>query len=354
MAVGSYNDSSGTAALAERWDGRSWAIQPTPQPPGTLAVLYGVSCTSAGACTAVGSYYSDSSMATLALAERWNGQSWKIQPTPVLTGSRGSTALGGVSCTSADACTAAGSRYPNSLGYQVTLAEAWNGTSWRVEPTPNPQGTESYLSGVSCTSATACTAAGSYYPTPARLLGTLAEAWNGVSWKLQATPNPAGGNGTTLAAVSCAGAHYCVAAGFDARSAHTAVNTVEVWDGITWRLQKNATPRRTYSGLEGVSCVARDACMAIGSYYPANSGDYFPLAETWNGASWKLQAVPSPHGSTGTDLPAASCISARNCTAVGSRTSSSGTLETLAESWNGTSWTIQPTPDPQPGVMAPG
>jgi hypothetical protein len=46
--------------------------------------------------------------------------------------------------------------------------------------------------------------------------------------------------------------------------------------------------------------VAADACIAIGSYSPAASADYFPLAETWHGTTWKLQAVPHPRGSTST------------------------------------------------------
>ncbi|MGD0085295.1 MAG: hypothetical protein ABSD78_19215 [Acidimicrobiales bacterium] len=70
--------------------------------------------------------------------------------------------LSGVSCTSATACTAVGDSY-NSADIDVTLAEAWNGTKWAVEPTPNPTGAEnSGLSAVSCISATACTAVGTY------------------------------------------------------------------------------------------------------------------------------------------------------------------------------------------------
>jgi hypothetical protein len=46
-----------------------------------------------------------------------------------------------------------------------TLAEAWNGSKWTIEATPDPLGVPySYLWGVSCsTSPTACTAAGQDY-----------------------------------------------------------------------------------------------------------------------------------------------------------------------------------------------
>jgi len=99
----------------------------------------------------------------LTLAERWNGTSWAVQPTPNLTGATQSE-LSGVSCASTRACSAVGYYY-NSSGDLVTLAERWNGTSWAVQPTPNPTGAmQSELWGVSCPSASACSAVG-YYAT---------------------------------------------------------------------------------------------------------------------------------------------------------------------------------------------
>jgi hypothetical protein len=58
------------------------------------------------------------------LAETWNGKTWAIEPTPDPTRAQYS-GLGGVSCTSAEACTAVGD-YDDSADIEVTLAEAWN------------------------------------------------------------------------------------------------------------------------------------------------------------------------------------------------------------------------------------
>jgi hypothetical protein len=65
------------------------------------------------------------------------------------------------SCASPAACTAVGVR-ENSAGTDVTLAERWNGTSWRIQATRGPAGA-SYadLAAVSCSSARACTAVAS-------------------------------------------------------------------------------------------------------------------------------------------------------------------------------------------------
>jgi hypothetical protein len=57
-----------------------------------------VSCLSAKVCIAVGNYDTGSS-AQKTLAERWNGTRWKIQPTPKSTTSS-EVALNGVSCSS--------------------------------------------------------------------------------------------------------------------------------------------------------------------------------------------------------------------------------------------------------------
>jgi hypothetical protein len=212
-ATGYYNTSTGTElTLAERWNGAAWAIQPTSNPGGANgSALEGVSCTSASACTATGSY-NTSTGTELTLAERWNGTAWAIQHTPNPRGTHVIGILVGVSCTSASACTATGSYYA-STG-QGTLAERWNGTAWTIQPTPNPHGNlGSYVYAVSCTSASACTAAGTYV-TSTGTGTTLAERWNGTAWAIQPTPNPRGATGSDLQGVSCTSASACTATGY--------------------------------------------------------------------------------------------------------------------------------------------
>jgi hypothetical protein len=56
-----------------------------------------------------------------------------------------------------------------------TLAEAWNGTSWSIQDTPNPAATSNALDGVSCVTADSCVAVGSA-PDPGGYSATLVEA----------------------------------------------------------------------------------------------------------------------------------------------------------------------------------
>jgi len=45
----------------------------------------------------------------------------------------------------------------------VTLIEGWNGTTWSLQPSANPDGApQNTLLGVSCPAATVCVAVGNY------------------------------------------------------------------------------------------------------------------------------------------------------------------------------------------------
>jgi hypothetical protein len=312
--------------LAEVWDGSSWTIQQTPSPNGDgpgLPGFNGISCTSATACTAVGTY-SDNGLRPL--VERWDGSSWTIQTAAVPPGAD-TAELSGVSCTSATRCTAVGVTN-SSTHCCVPLAEAWDGTTWTVQPTPSLSGGDfQELEGVSCTSATACTAVGVNISTQTtRYAGTLVERWDGTSWTMQSTPSP---SNSGLNGVSCTSATACNAVGGIESSTNDAT-LAEGWDGTSWTIQ--STP----SGggvLAGVSCTSAVACTAVGGG---------SLAERWDGTSWTIQPTPPPGG----NLNGVSCTSATACTAVGYSQDASFNQSTLAERWDGTSWTIQPTPDP--------
>ena len=337
-AVGSSN--AGT--LAERWDGTRWTIQPTPKPAGAQsAFLNTVACASASACTAAGAYI-NSSGTFQTLAEQWNGTRWTIQPTPNRTG--GPNFLIGVACTASSACTAAGYSI-NSSGTFQALAERWNGTRWTIQPTPNPTGAApSVLAGVSCTAPSACTATGTSANRP------LAERWDGVKWRIQHTPSPAGGG--FLGAASCTSAVACTAVGARTDSFGNPTGTLaERWNGTNWTIQPTPNPAGAPgNALFGVSCTAHTFCMAVGTSFDSSGFPTGLVAERWDGTRWRIQPVPAPSGAPGSFFAGVSCTSPSFCTAVGARTDSAGNpVGTLAERWNGTSWSTEPTPNPPPG-----
>ena len=384
IAVGRYNVSNPQdIPFAEAWNGIRWKVQPVPSPAGaSSADLTGISCRPANACTAVGAYI-NRSFTSLTLAERWNGTRWRIQATPSRAGAAGS-GLSGVSCSSARACTAVGSS--STSGSERTLAEGWNGTRWRIQATPDPAGAiRSGLSAVSCSAPGACTAVGADFaerwngarwtvqimssPGGTVLAGvscpsrsaciaagrrqdglsilTLAEAWNGTSWRIQDTPNPAGTFGSVLRDVSCASASACTAVGsYDQGPFGPRAPLAEAWNGSRWSIQDTPSPAGAVdSGLGPVSCTSASACIAVGGY--STSGHAVLFAERWDGARWTVQAMPSPSpGTSFAVLSGLSCTSTTACTAVGGYDNSAHTLLAFAEVWDGTSWTLQATPSP--------
>ena len=73
---------------------------------------------------------------------------------------------------------------------------------------------------VSCAGATSCTAVGakeSESTDGLTLSGTLIEQWNGTTWSVIASPNPAAGLGV-LNGVSCISARHCFAVGYAGRA----------------------------------------------------------------------------------------------------------------------------------------
>jgi hypothetical protein len=335
IAVGYFTNAAGAGVtLAERWNGTSWAIQPTPDPAGATSLLFGVSCASKTACTAVGSETNRAGI-TVPLAERWNGSRWAIQRTPQPTRAHDSVSyLGGVSCASRRGCVAVGYS-GNSFGTAgVTLAERWNGTSWAVQRTPHPSDARaSFLSGVSCAESVSCTATG-FVINDAGFGVTLAERWNGISWAIQPTPTPTGATYVQLLGVSCASTRSCTAVGFFSDVTGIEVMMAERWNVANWVTESTRYPDGArYVQLVGVSCASPGTCIAVG-FFNNPTGVDVTLAERRDGTGWEIQPTPNPAGATNNSLGDVSCPSKKFCIAVGGFSNSVGTGMTLAERYS--------------------
>jgi hypothetical protein len=202
----------------------------------------------------------------------------------------------------------------------VTLIEGWDGTSWSLLESPNPAGaTDSVLIGVSCSTAIACTAVGTYSNGPGTYL-PLAEARSSSGWAIQAAPLPAAaGNIARFTTVSCSAATACTALGVLAGAFVLPAGFAERWDGSTWTVQPIASPATAASVvLSGITCAASTDCIAVGDYTPFASQASFTLAEAWDGTGWTVQPSPNPPGAHGSTLAAVSCPTTTDCTAVGS------------------------------------
>ena len=177
--------------------------------------------------------------------------------------------------------------------------------AWNITNSPNVSGThDNFPFGVSCASASFCVSAGSYFSGNSANPGfdqTLIEAWNGSSWSIVSSPNTSSTQNNDFTGVSCASASFCVAAGYSDNSVSPGGQTlIEAWNGSKWSIvsSPNSTPNNV---LTGVSCVSASFCVAAGYSYDT-SGIFQTLIETWNGSSWSIAGSPNTSTTQANDL----------------------------------------------------
>ena len=96
---------------------------------------------------------------------------------------------------------------------------------------------------------------------------------------------------------------------------------MEHWDGAAWTDTSASVPGSTAPGmLAGISCVSAASCWAVGSTGSLNNGSsgaqLQSLVEYWNGSSWSVQ--PSPNVTALSFFNSVSCVPSVGCLADGS------------------------------------
>ena len=122
---------NGTGAATWNAKTRTWTVLNSHfgcgPGPNNCGDVYALSCASATSCLVFSRFSGN---------QFWNGSTWR--PAPSIGAGKGSL-LGAVSCHAAGpggtACLAVGHQTHN--GVRRTLAELWNGTTWKILATPN-------------------------------------------------------------------------------------------------------------------------------------------------------------------------------------------------------------------------
>ena len=177
------------------------------------------------------------------------------------------------------------------------------------------------LNDVSCSSASNCLAVGYETDTYYHADLTLAERWNGSAWKIVPSAAPGKNNlqSTVLHGISCSASGGCLAVGYRQRTSRNYTTLTEHWTGHKWALQASPNPAGSpYSNLNAISCIGSGECLAVGNSYDS-SGNFVPLGETWTGSAWQIVAGPNvgPSSSGISYLEDVSCVAGLSCTAVG-------------------------------------
>ena len=370
--------------LVIRWNGRAWTSQFVEPPASSReAVMYGVSCKTSTACTAVGSYQ-ERSGAQRDLVYGWAGAGWTLQSAAAVAFET-SSRFTSVSCVAAAECVAAG-QYTTSTETRG-LAQKWNGREWVNQAVPATAGVPTLLGGVSCLSSAFCLTDGSWRRPVGNTMAYAAK-WSGASW---ATNLPAGPASDTATDVSCASSTSCVVVGRETRLGSVSrplarrlsgtswsfeplpgtgtpsdVSCTSTrwcmtvgsgtwaagWNGTEWSLRTLAAVEGGSSqGSEAVSCTSEAACTMVGPVVLAGANRFY--IERWNGFEWLMQEAPLPREAEFARLHGVSCSTASACTAVGEYKVSGGAFRPFALGWNGGAWSLQ-EPPPLPEEASEG
>jgi hypothetical protein len=347
------SNGSSKPVTIEQWNGTSWSNLTVPQPSLPNSTLSDVACASAAVCFAVGQSVTDAAGFTKTLVERKTAKGWVVVGNPNPAGSKFSTLLG-VACPAVNVCFASGYAY-TSKG-QRTLIERWNGAGWAIVPSPNNPDWGGQLTDVSCASTTFCFAVGSFQ---GYTIETLTERWNGSTWKIVPSPSrrPSPQYQTqgvnNLQSVSCTGVTSCFAVGNDAGYLYDFTETLaERWNGSKWAIVTSPNPAK-FSNLAAVTCLTVKDCYAVGSASP--SSKYTATQQTliahWNGSTWTRVTSADPPSAPRNTLLGVSCPSATSCVAVGDSRKAEAD-HTLVKRLAGNKWSIEPSPDPAGAIEA--
>jgi hypothetical protein len=272
----------------------SWQVLRSVSPDPTKvddSLFAGVSMASASDGWAVGRF-SNPQAVNQPLAEHWNGHAWRITAAPPLPATAASGVLNGVDELDAGSNVAQG------------LFEHFNGTTWQAAPPLTAPGIPDFMA-VSAVSTGDVWAVGSALNVND---STLAAHWDGHAWQVVTTPRL---NGAKI-------------------------------------ILKEDACRRSNNELTGVTAVAADNVWASG-FETENSDFHVPYVLHWDGTTWSLIKTANPgtgQGNVGSSLFAITALSASDVWTVGHSQNGNGTITTLTEQFNGSTWSVVPSPNP--------
>jgi hypothetical protein len=314
----------------------TWTVTPTPNPSSQLNIFRGVDALSTTDAWAVGNFQGAAAPWDRPLAARWNGSAWTLASPP--TPSNGSV-LHGVDGSASNNVWVVGSN-----GTAAGLTQRWNGTGWTTVASPSPPGTTgASLAGVKTLGANDAWAVGKVtVSTGSPFTRTLIQRWNGTSWSIVSSPNP-DPTQNLLVAVDGVAANDMWAVGgvgHDGYGGDTVSGLVLHWNGSSWTTVAIPDPNPTFSitELHVVVAVAANDVWVVGSAFHWQLFREEPYLLRWNGQIWQQSTIPSPPAGA---FDSVTALSPTKVYAVGQ-----GDGRALVAKWDGSVWTREATPAP--------
>ncbi|HET9342332.1 MAG TPA: hypothetical protein VFO25_05425 [Candidatus Eremiobacteraceae bacterium] len=222
------------------------------------------------------------------------------------------------------------------LGPAVAAAQC----KWTVTHAHDRSQNGDLLNGVFAVSRTDAWAVGAHYDPFFQAFKPLTEHWDGNEWTIVPAPGVRAHKDDRLAATTAASSDDVWAVGNEEASG-VEVPLIEHWNGASWTLVPMKGLPSTF--LSGVAAVESSDVWMVGASSSA-PGLVQTFVGHWDGAVWSQ--VPSPNvGSGSNELNGVAARSSSDVWAVGAYVDSSGVEQTLTEHWDGSVWSIVPSPD---------
>jgi hypothetical protein len=319
-----------------------WSVLQTPNPAYYGNILHALSVRTSSDVWAVGVKATVTSNDTLAM--HWDGTRWTAvqTPNPWPECQDGDILWSGNSLNAVSALSATDVWAVGSECYSAdTIVEHWDGSAWSLVPAPRHRdGIESTaaLYGVAAISPSNVWAVGYQSSNSTE---ALVEHYDGTTWS---EVSVAGGSSSFLASVSATGPNDVWAVGSTASG-----NLIEHFDGNGWSISPSPQPGSS-SSLDSVSALSPTDAWAVGSKSGFGAQESTFILH-WDGTSWR--EVPSPNPSNSGDarneLRSIVATSRGDAWAVGTYENNQTNFHqdrTLTLHWDGSSWTIEPSPTP--------
>jgi hypothetical protein len=282
---------------AIHYDGTTWTAYHAPGIKGDntsdLAGVVDISPTLAWAAGTSGIGEGSTTQVIL----QWNGTEWSFFPGPKFA-KLDQPSIKAMASTSANDIWAIGSLLGNDEQQLYFLFEHWDGTTWTK--TTQVSGDE-FLFGASADAPNDAWAVGFKGPENDNS-GTLVMHYDGSDWKHSPTPNVGAGanqfNGVLALAPNDVWAVGFSTAVAPPKEAPTKT-LIEHYDGTSWSIipSPNIGPHSVYQSnrLFGLTANSPNDIWAFGSYFAADgSGFQMTLLLHWDGTSWTIQPSPNP------------------------------------------------------------
>jgi hypothetical protein len=236
------------------------------------------------------------------------------------------------------------------------VIEQWDGTKWSVFSGPTfAKGDQPSLFAMTSTSANDIWAIGSLLGDDEQQLFFLFEHWDGTVW----TKTTALSGDAFLFGASADAPNDAWAVGFIGPENDDSRTLAVHWNGTSWKAVATPSVGSGANQLNGVLALAPNDVWAVGfctPVAPPKEAATFTLIEHFDGTSWKVVPSPNvgPHSIYQSNrLFGLTANSASDIWAFGSyfAADGSGHQLTLLLHWEGTSWTIAPSPTPTNGVF---